>query len=175
MHNKSTTKSGWLDQIEQARQTWETAVAEIGDTGLEQPGVTGDWTFKDVASHLNGWRELTVDRLEAAAGDGSQPPFRWPDGMSEETRAGVEEINRWFYERDRVRPAAEILAISREQFRRMRDAVAATSEEALLTPGRFPWLGELPLSAVLTGSFEHLYVDHVPEIRDWLTRRSCER
>jgi hypothetical protein len=170
--NNPTDKAGWLDQIEQARQTWEAIVAEVGDTGLEQPGATGNGSVRDVASHLNGWRELTVDRLEAAAGDGVEPPFRWPDGMSEETREGVDEINRWFAERDRGRPAAEILATSREQFRRMREAVEAISEDDLLTPGRFPWLGNAPLTAVLIGSFEHLYVDHVPEIRAWLATRS---
>lgn len=172
MHDKPTTRAGWLEQIEEARQLWESIVAEVGENRLELPGATGNGSVRDVASHLNGWRELTVDRLEAAAGDGAQPPFRWPEGMSEETREGVDEINDWFYERDRNRPASEILATSRDQFQRMRDAVKAISEDDLLTPGRFPWLGDLPLSAVLTGSFGHLYVDHVPEIRAWLDSHS---
>ena len=34
--------------------------------------------------------------------------------------------------------------------------------------GRFPWLGDYPLSAVLAGSFDHLHKEHEPAIRAWL-------
>ncbi|MGH2559356.1 MAG: ClbS/DfsB family four-helix bundle protein [Thermomicrobiales bacterium] len=172
MSAATTSKADWLERIERGRETWEAVVAEVGDAWMDRPGATGDWTFKDVAGHLNGWRELTVDRLEAAAGDQAPPRMPWPDDLSEETEEGVEAINRWFYARSRERPATEILAESREQFRRMRAAVEAVPEDELVTPGRFPWLGgeplSAPLSAVLDGSLGHLHEDHEPEIRAWL-------
>ena len=168
MSAATTGKAGWLDRIERERESWEAIVAEVGDAGMERPGAAGDWTFKDVAGHLNGWRERTVDRLEAAARDAAPPPSPWPDDLSDETDEGVEAINRWIYERNRDRPAADILAESREQFRRMRAAVEAVPEDDLVTPGRFPWLGGEPLSAVLEGSFGHLHEEHEPAIRAWL-------
>ena len=163
-----TGKAGWLDRIEREQETWEAIVTEVGEVGMERPGAAGDWTFKDVAGHLNGWRERTVDRLEAAAHDEAPPPAPWPDGLSDETDEGVEAINRWIYERNRDRPAGEILAEAREQFRRMRAAVEAVPEDDLVTPGRFPWLGGEPLSAVLDGSFGHLHEEHEPALRAWL-------
>jgi hypothetical protein len=63
----TTSKAEWLDRIERARQTWEEIVAAVGEAGMEQPVAGGDWTFKDIAGHLNGWRIRTVARLEAAA------------------------------------------------------------------------------------------------------------
>ncbi len=165
-----TGKAGWLDRIERAQETWEAIVAEVGDAGMEQPGAAGDWTFKDVVGHLNGWRERTVDRLEAAARDAAPPPSPWPDDLSDETDEGVEAINRWIYERNRDRPAADILAESREQFQRMRAAVEAVPEYDLVMGGRFPWLGGEPLSAVLEGSFDHLHEEHEPALRAWLAR-----
>lgn len=164
----ATSKTEWLERLEQARATWEEIVAEAGDADLDRPGAMGDWSFKDVAAHLNGWRMRTVDRLEAAARDQPPPPAPWPAELSDETDEGTEAINRWFYEQNRDRPAAEILSESREQFQRMRAAVEAIPEEDLLTPGRYPWLDGYPLCAVLAGSFEHLYEEHEPAIRAWL-------
>ena len=168
MSAATTGKAGWLDRLERARATWDAIVAEAGAAGMERPGATGEWTFKDVVAHLNGWRVRTVDRLEAAARGEAPPPPPWPDDLSDETDEGVEAINRWIYERNRDRPAAEILAESRAQFRRMRAAVEAVREDDLVTPGRFPWLGGAPLSAVLDGSFGHLHEEHEPAIRAWL-------
>jgi hypothetical protein len=169
MMSDPTSKADWLERIERARATWEELVSKVGVEAAEQPGATGDWTFKDVAGHLNAWREWTVARLEAAAGDKRPPRMPWPDGMSEETEEGVEEINQWFYARNRARPANEILAESREQFRRIRAAVEAIPEEELET--RYPWLEGYPLSAVLEGTLEHFHVDHEPEIRSWLSHQ----
>lgn len=168
MSAATTGREGWLDRIERAQESWEGIVAEVGDAGMDRPGAAGDWTFKDVAGHLNGWWERTVDRLEAAVRDEAPPPPSWPAGLSDETDEGIEAINRWIYERNRDRPAADILAESREQFRRMRVAVEAIPEDDLVTPGRFPWLDGAPLSAVLDGSFGHLHEEHEPAIRAWL-------
>src|SRR5215211_7419702 len=168
----TTSKTDWLDQLARARETWEAIVDEAGDAGMDRPGAAGDWTFKDVAGHLNGWRERSVDRLEAAVRGEAPPPAPWPEGMSDETDEGVEEINRWIYERNRDRPAEEILAESREQFRRMRAAVETIPEEDLVTLGRFPWLGGEPLSAVIEGSCGHLYEEHEPALRAWLSDKS---
>jgi len=35
---------------------------------MEEPGAMGEWTFKDPASHLTGWREQTIARVEASPG-----------------------------------------------------------------------------------------------------------
>ena len=171
MNAEMTGKAGWLDQIERHRESWEAIVAEAGSANMERPGAAGEWTFKDVAGHLNGWRSRTVERLEAAARDEAPPPAAWPADLSDETDEGVEAINRWIYERNRDRPGDDILAESREQFRRMRAAVEAISEDTLVTPGRFPWLDGEPLSAVLEGSFGHLHEEHEPAIRAWLTEQ----
>jgi hypothetical protein len=165
-------KSGWLERVEETRRTWEEIVAEAGDADLARPGVTEDWSFKDVAAHLNGWRVRTVDRLEAAARGETPSPLPWPAELDEESEAGTDAINRWFYEQSRDRSAAEILAEAREQYRRMRAAVEAVSDDDLLTPGRYSWLGGYPLCAVVQGSYDHLREEHDPALRAWLVTRA---
>ncbi len=168
MSAATTGRADWLDRIKREQESWEAIVSEVGDEGMDRQGAAGDWTFKDVAGHLNGWRARTVDRLEAAARDEAPPSPPWPDDLSDETDEGIEAINRWIYERNHNRPAADILAESREQFERMWAAVEVIPEADLVMPGRFPWLSGEPLSAVLDGSFGHLHEEHEPAIRTWL-------
>jgi hypothetical protein len=168
MPQEQRSKADWLDQIEREQAEWEALLTEVGPERMAVPGAAGDWTFKDVAAHLNGWRVRTVARLEAAARGQEPPPPHWPAEYDDDTDEGVEAINRWMYEQDRNRSADEILAQSRDQFRRMRDAVAAVPEADLLQPGRYPWLGDYPLSEVVNGTVGHLHEEHEPAIRAWL-------
>jgi hypothetical protein len=167
----TTSKTAWLDRIERARQTWEEIVAAVGAAGMEQPVAGGDWTFKDIAGHLNGWRIRTVARLEAAVRDEAPRPAPWPADLDDGTDAGVDAINDWLHGYYSTRSTDEILAEAREQFDRLRAAVAALPEEALETPGRYPWLGDSPLSTVLDGSLGHLHEEHEPGLRAWLADR----
>src|SRR5688572_17754103 len=153
-------KTGWLGRVEETRSIWEGIVAEVDQADLDGPTVIDNWTFKDVAAHLNGWRVRTVDRLEAAARGDAPPPPPWPDGLDEDTEEGTDAINQWFYERGRDRPTTEILVEASEQYRRMRVAVEAVPEADLVTPGRYPWLDGHPLCAVIQGSYEHLREEH---------------
>ena len=46
---------------------WSDLVAAIGPDRMEEPGPMGEWTFKDLAAHLTGWRERSIRRLEVVA------------------------------------------------------------------------------------------------------------
>ena len=159
-------KTALLEQIDREQAFWEQLVDEIGEERMQEPGATGDWTFKDVVAHLNGWRTLTLARLDAARhGQASVAP-PWPAHLNEED--DVEEINDWIYQANRDRPLREVLDEYGSSFQRMRDAVAAISERDLTEPGRYLWLGDAPLSIVITHSFGHLHEEHEPALRDWL-------
>jgi len=167
----ATSKDALLAAIDAERAGWEALLTEVGAARMELPGVTGDWTFKDVVAHLNGWRELTLVRLGRPGPDEPAPPADWPDDFDEDTDAGIDRINDWFWARAKDRPLADVLAESREQFRRLRDAVAALPEADLLTPGRFQWLGGEALGpAVIGGTVGHLHDEHEPAIRAWLAQ-----
>ena len=67
-----TSKAALLELIERERGLWDDLVAEIGEDRMLQPGATGEWNFKDVVAHLNGWRIGRLARLDAAR-DHSDP------------------------------------------------------------------------------------------------------
>lgn len=171
------TKAQLLATVATAQSDLAALLAEAGPERLNEPGVTGDWTFKDVVAHLTGWRLRTIARLEAAASD-SEPLMPWPAELGRGDEENVEAINQWMYAQNRERPAADILRESDASFRNLAAAVSALPDEDLLMPGQlgYEWLDGAALGpALLGGSSEHLY-EHLhdedqPSIRAWLARR----
>jgi hypothetical protein len=162
------SRAALLDTVRGLRADLEGVIAEVGEARMEEPGSFGDWTFKDVLSHLTGWRLTTAARLEAGLRH-EEPVFPWPAPLDEEHY--TDEINRWFFETNHDKPVAEILRESRETFARVERAIEALTEDDLLLPDRFPWLGGWPLGpGVVSGTYDHYHEDHEPAIRAWLAR-----
>lgn len=166
MSGETGAQERLVAQIENEREQWNRLVAEVGTDRMEEPGPMGEWTFKDLASHLTGWRERTIARLEASPGQ--EPQLPWPAELTED-----DEINQWIYERDRDRPLDDILLEADNSFERLTSAIRALPEEDLLTPGRFPWAGDEPLADA--DFFGHLHEEHEPDIRRWLAERDDRR
>ena len=162
------SRAALLDAVRGLREELERVVAEAGEARMEQPCSFGELTFKDLITHLTGWRQATAARLEAGL-RGEEPVFPWPAHLDEE--ADLDEINRWFFETNRDKPLAAILRESRETFERVERAIAALPEDDLLEPGRFPWLGGAALGpTVVRGTLGHYHEEHEPDIRAWLAR-----
>ena len=168
MTGEPASKSDLLARIDAMVMSWKEIVSTIPETARESSDA--DRTIVDVLGHLCGWRVLTVDRLEAAVSNTGPPDFPWPEGMSEETEEGTDEINEYFCQTYRSQSPAELISATNHQFDRIYAALDAISEADLLTPGRYDWLSGYPLSAVLEGVIEHFHVDHEAELRT-LTNR----
>jgi hypothetical protein len=164
------SKAALLDLIERERGLWDDMVAEIGEDRMLQPGATGEWNFKDVVAHLNGWWIGWLARL-AAARDHSHPAAPpWPADLDEDDESDVDKINDWIYQVNRDRPLGEVLGEYRHSFQRMYDITSALSENELNDVGRYPWLAGHCLADVITGAFGHFHEEHEPLLRDWLAR-----
>jgi hypothetical protein len=168
----SGRRATWLERIGRERQMWERLLAEVGDDRMLEPGAAGAWSFKDVVAHLNGWRVLTLARLEAAR-DGRDPePPPWPAHLDEDVESDLDEINDWIYRAGQDRSLQDLLAEYSQSFDRMAAAVSAVSDQDLTNPARYPWLGGHPLEAVLDGTFGHFHEEHEPGLRAWLRREA---
>jgi uncharacterized damage-inducible protein DinB len=168
------SKTDVLARFDQERMVWERLLAEVGEERMEQPGVTGEWTFKDVVAHLNGWRRRWVDRIDAAGRGVEPPPTEWaaevPEIEGETEDEMAERVNAWLYARSRDQPLTEILAESRRQWDSLREMIAAWSEADLNDPARAPWnTDDSVAQLVLNGDmFSHFHEEHEPAIRAWL-------
>ena len=166
----STSKAALLERLDEERRLWDALLAEIGEQRMEQPGVNGVWTFKDMMAHLIAYRRQTVGRLQAAIRGVQPPPPPWPPEWDDNDEAQLDQINAHIYETNKERPLADVLTESRAQFGQMRDAVVVLTDDALFDAGRFDWIGGAPLAIVLDSSYNHLHEDHEPDIRAWLGR-----
>lgn len=164
------SKAALLDQIERERLVWEQLLRAVGEGRMEQPGATGEWTFKDVVAHLNGWRTRTVARLDAARAGAEPAPPPWPADLDEDTEAGLTQINAWIERAGRERSLEAVLGEARRSFDLMRDAVLALSDEELADPSRYAWMGGEPVGAVVGYSFGHFHEEHEPALSAWLDR-----
>lgn len=166
----STTQAQAL--LWRMRAETERLVAEAGPTGLDLPGAAGYWTIRDVIAHLTAWRWWSVARLEGAARD-EEPTPPWAEGLNEDE--DVDRINQQFYDEVRDRAIGDVLRDSRASFDRLEAALLALPETDLVAPGRYPWLGGYPAIAIVTGSAEHLFVDHLAGIVAALARSERHR
>jgi hypothetical protein len=156
-------KAELLDNLQEENKQWEALLAQIGEARMDQPGVAGPWSVKDIVAHLMGWRRRTVARLQAVQRGEPEPPPLWPVHLQTD-----DEINAWIYEANRGRSVREVLEDSRQIFQQLVAAIDALPEAVLSDPRHFPWMEGQPLSA--GAFFAHFHEEHEPDMRTWLAR-----
>lgn len=153
-----------LAQLNSEQKAWEALLAEIGEDRMQEPGVQGEWSIKDIVAHLTAWRRRTVGRLEAVASGQPEPKAQWPADLKDD-----DEINAWFHERDRSRPVRDVLSESRAVFQKLTSAIEKLPEDKLDDPKNFPWMEGTPLSG--PAFFGHFHDEHEADMRAWLSRQ----
>jgi hypothetical protein len=153
-----------IAHIRDVQQRWRRLVAEVDDDRMEQPGAMGDWTFKDVAAHLTGWRRRTVLRLVAATRGDPPPANPWPAELGNEED---DSINAWMQEQHKDRPLAVVLAEADGVYDDMMAAVEALPPDILTDPNRFDWMEGVALA---DGDFGGHLDEHQADVRRWLAR-----
>src|SRR5512134_1662343 len=107
-------KSELLHWLQGEYRQWEAFLDQIGPTCMDQPGVNGDWSMKDIVAHLTGWNRWLVTRLQSAQHEESEPPPHWPVQLQSE-----DEINAWIFVTDHERSVHEVLDESRQLFQQL--------------------------------------------------------
>ena len=157
-------KSELLSWLQEEYRQWQEFLDQIGPTHMEQPGVNGDWSMKDIVAHLTGWNRWLVARLQAAGRGEPEPPPPWPAHLQSE-----DEINTWIYESNRGRSVGEVLDETHQVHQQLLAVIAGLPDAVQIEPEwrlvrlndqRFP-AGEF---------FDHFHDDHEPDIRAWLAR-----
>lgn len=157
------TKDQMIAAIRADREFWRSLVDEVERDRMTEPGPMGDWTFKDLAAHLAGWRNYRIEQFEAASRGDPTPPPPWPAELDDDDR-----INAWIQQASAGRPLDDVLADYDSTFDRLADVLETIPEDVLADPRAFSWTGGEPL---LDGDFtSHLHDEHLPSIREWLAR-----
>jgi hypothetical protein len=167
------------ERIAEERAQWDALIAEVDPAWAEEPEAMGEWSFKDVAAHLAGWRQSFVDELVAAVQGTPVPALGWPfthEESAEETPEGearTQAINDWLYAQNRDRTYDQVLAQAALQWTTMQAVVDLMPDDLLESKEAFARLGGQPLAEAMLSPdmFSHFHEEHEPEIRAWLARR----
>ena len=157
-------KSELLNWLRKEHQQWEAFLDQIGPARMDQPGVNGDWSIKDIVAHLTSWQIRNVASLYAAERSEPEPPPPWPAHLQTE-----DEINAWIYESNHGRSVSEVLDESHQVFQQTLAAIEGLPDDVRINPeNRLVWLDG---QCFVAGEFfDHFHDDHEPDIRLWLAR-----
>src|SRR5215207_11240537 len=119
-------KSELLHELQKEYGQWKELLDQIGPARMDRPGVTGDWSIKDIVAHLTGWQRRTVAGLQAAQRSEGEPPPPWPAHLQTD-----DEINAWIYESNHGRSVREVVDDSRQVFQQLLAAIEGLPDEVL--------------------------------------------
>ena len=157
--NEHVTKAELLAMIRADRGRWEALLAEIPPGWLTEPGVTGEWSVKDIIAHISwGEREnIGVVRSHSVVG-------------SELWELSEEERNAAVFEQNCSRSLEEVLSESEQIFQEYLAAIESLSEEELNDPSGFPGIpaGWRPWRILYDPTH---YEEHGRSIQAWLGKR----
>lgn len=163
-------KSELLNWLQEQYQQWEAFLDRIGPTRMDQPGVNGHWSMKDVVAHLTGWNRWLVARLQAAQRGEPEPPPPWPAQLQAE-----DAINAWIYESNRGRSVREVMDETHQVFQQLLavieglpDDVRIERIERIERAYHLVWVDDKRF--VASEFFDHFHDDHEPDVRAWLAR-----
>jgi hypothetical protein len=160
-------KSELLDWLREEYRQWEAFLDQVGTARMEQPGVNGDWSMKDIVAHLTGWNRWLVLRLQAAGRSEPEPPPPWPAHIQTE-----DEINAWIYESNRGRSVREVIDETHQVHQQLLAVIEGLPGELQIEhiePAYYlVWVNDKRFPA--SEFFDHFHDDHEPDVRAWLAR-----
>ena len=157
------TKIELLDLIQATHADLLNLLGSLNEGQLTRAYVEGYWTVKDVVAHLAFWEQTVADELKLFASGAPPPPI-----PSERIQA----INEENFQRNRLKPMAEIRADLDRSMRAMIDSVSALSEEALAGP--CTWADGGPVGNNPAEEMEH-WQNHMAAIQEWLAESEANR
>jgi uncharacterized protein (TIGR03083 family) len=161
------TKAEQIAAIRADQQFWRDLAAEVGPDRYDESGPMGEWTFGDLAGHLVGWRNRTLNRLEAFSRGEPDPPNPWPADL--DGTASDDPVNDWIHAQHAGRPGAQLVADYDASYDRLVRVLESMPEDKLTDPKAIPWVENALVDVNFAG---HLHDEHVPSVRAWLDQRA---
>jgi hypothetical protein len=159
--NATMTKAGLLELVREARARWEATLSELGEERMEEPGVDGDWTVRDVIAHLT-WHEKEMLQLLKARRLAGSNLWELP----------LHERNNAIFEENRGRSLQDVLREAQEVYPELLSEIERLDDADLTDPHR---IADMPpdwtlYNLLADNTYDH-YNDHSADLRAWLDGR----
>ena len=144
-----------IDKLEQAWAAFQQSYAGLTDEQMVAPGVTGDWSVKDLLAHVSWWEEEALKHLPHIL-QGKRPP------RYSVVYGGIDAFNAQMTELKRGLSLAEVLSQLDQTHQRLINYLHSASEELFTTETRFR-------RRLRLDTYSH-YPIHTQAIREWRER-----
>lgn len=144
-----------LERLDAAWSALTAACNGLTDAELTEPGVTDDWSVKDLLAHVTTWDGEALKHLPTILAGGRPPRYA--------TIGGIDAFNARMAEAKRGLPLAEVRRQQADTHRRLLALIRETPAEQLGGATRFR-------RRLRLDTYGH-YAIHTRAIRDWRNRR----
>lgn len=145
------------------RSKWNALLAQVGPDRMEEPGVGGEWSVKELVAHLTWYEGRIMEGARQIMGTGKfTKPKTGLVGLP------MDERNTRIAAEARARPVGDVLAEADQVFSQVVSLVAAIPQDILNDPHLLGLPDDLvPWMAVANNSYAH-YKEHEAAVRAWL-------
>jgi hypothetical protein len=146
-----------LNRLDTAWVAFQASYAGLSNLLLTEPGVTGDWSVKDLIAHVTWWEEEALWHLPLIIAGDRPPRYSVAYG-------GIDAFNAMMAERKRDMSLSDVLTQQDDTHRLLIDFVQSVPEDQFTRETRFRHRLRLD-------TYSH-YPIHTRAIQEWQQRRS---
>jgi len=146
-----------LNKLDIAWEAFNTSYTGLTDAELEEPGVTGDWSVRDIIVHVTWWEEEALRHLPVILVGGRPPRYSI-------TYGGIDAFNAQMTELKRGLPLHEVLQLRDDTHHRLVEYIQQAPADQYAKETRFR-------RRLRLDTYSH-YPEHTEAIWKWREKRS---
>ena len=146
-------------RIETAWSAFKDSFTDLPDSRLTEPGVTGDWSVKDILAHVTIWEEEAIKHLPHIIAGGTPPRYSV-------TYGGIDAFNAQMVAQRSPLPLAEVRRQLDDTHQRLIEVVQTMPEEQITRETR-------ARRRLRLDTYSH-YPIHTKALLEWRDRRPAE-
>jgi hypothetical protein len=144
-----------LERLDKAWVAFKASYAGLSEAQLVEPGVTGDWSVRDIIAHVTTWDEEALKHLPSIL-EGRKPP------RYSVTYGGIDAFNAVMTKKKKGLSLSEVLRQLDKSHRRVIEVIERAPEDQLIRDTRFR-------RRLRLDTYGH-YPKHAAAIRRWRER-----
>jgi hypothetical protein len=152
---KNVVRRQLLERLDRAWVAFKASYAGLSEKELREPGVTGQWSIRDIIAHVTTWDEEALQHLPTIL-DGGKPP------RYSLTYGGIDRFNALMTTKNMELSLFEVLRQLDDSHRRIIELIERVPAEQLTGDARFR-------RRLRLDTYGH-YPKHAAAIRRWRER-----
>ena len=144
---RPTSKAELLAEARKEHDALAGLVSSLAAAQLDEPGLVGAWSAREVLAHIAEWQAMVLRWL--AAGERGETPHVPADGFTWSQLPALNEVIR---QRSAGRSVDETLALWEASHRATLATIEALPEAALFERGLYAWMNRNTLAAYFTSA-----------------------